>query len=57
VGLEGVAIDDKIAGKIKSAQGYRHAATRPGAWDPRRGLREDRNKIAIPKTHQHRGCG
>ena len=35
VGLEGVAIDDKIAGKIKSAQGYRHAATRPGAWDPR----------------------
>jgi uncharacterized protein len=34
VGLEGVAIDDKIAGKIKSAQGYRHAATRPGAWDP-----------------------
>ena len=35
VGLEGVAIDDKIAGKIKSAEGYRHAATRPGAWDPR----------------------
>jgi predicted TIM-barrel fold metal-dependent hydrolase len=34
VGLEGVAIDDKIAGKIKSAQGYRHADTRPGAWDP-----------------------
>jgi hypothetical protein len=35
VGLEGVAIDDKIAGKIKSADGYRHAGTRPGAWDPR----------------------
>jgi hypothetical protein len=34
VRLERVAIDDKIAGKIKSAQGYRHAATRPGAWNP-----------------------
>ena len=35
VGLEGVAIDDKIAGKIKSAQGYRHAATRPERGIPR----------------------
>jgi predicted TIM-barrel fold metal-dependent hydrolase len=34
VGLEGVAIDDKIAGKIKSPEGYRHADTRPGAWNP-----------------------
>lgn len=35
VGLEGVALDDKISGQIKSAEGYRHAATRPGAWDPK----------------------
>jgi predicted TIM-barrel fold metal-dependent hydrolase len=34
VGLEGVALDDKISGTIKSAEGYRHANTRPGAWDP-----------------------
>ena len=33
-GLEGVAIEDKIAGGITSATGYRHADTRPGAWDP-----------------------
>jgi hypothetical protein len=35
IGLEGVAIDDQITGRIKSAQGYRHPDTRPGAWDPR----------------------
>ena len=34
VGLEGVSLEDKIAGEIKSPEGYRHAATRPGAWDP-----------------------
>jgi predicted TIM-barrel fold metal-dependent hydrolase len=34
VGLEGVSMEDKIAGEIKSSEGYRHAATRPGAWDP-----------------------
>jgi predicted TIM-barrel fold metal-dependent hydrolase len=35
VGLEGVALDDKINGTIKSAEGYRHANTRPGAWEPK----------------------
>jgi len=30
-GLDGVAIEDKIAGGITSATGYRHADTRPGA--------------------------
>lgn len=35
VGLEGVALNDKMAGQVKSADGYRHAATRPGAWDSR----------------------
>ena len=34
VGLEGVTMEDKIAGEIKSATGRRHAETRPGAWDP-----------------------
>ncbi len=27
-------MEDKIAGQIKSSKGYRHAATRPGAWEP-----------------------
>jgi len=40
VGLEGVSMEDKIAGEIKSAAGYRHAATRPGAWDPQARLRD-----------------
>ena len=34
VGLEGVSMEDKIAGEILSPQGRRHADTRPGAWDP-----------------------
>ncbi len=34
VGLEGVTMEDKIAGEIKSSTGHRHAETRPGAWDP-----------------------
>ena len=34
VGLEGVSMEDKIAGEIISPQGRRHADTRPGAWDP-----------------------
>jgi len=34
VGLEGVMIEDKIAGEITSSMGHRHADTRPGAWDP-----------------------
>jgi uncharacterized protein len=50
VGLEGVAIDDKIAGKIKSAQGYRHAATRPGAWDPRARLADQDLDHVRPKS-------
>ncbi len=40
VGLEGVSMEDKIAGQIKSSKGYRHAATRPGAWDPQARLAE-----------------
>ncbi len=34
VGLEGVTMEDKIAGEIKASMGSRHADTRPGAWDP-----------------------
>src|SRR5271156_3368238 len=34
VGLEGVSIEDKIAGEIKSPKGRRRAETRPGAFDP-----------------------
>lgn len=34
VGLEGVTMEDKIAGEVKSSRGHRHAETRPGAWDP-----------------------
>ena len=34
VGLEGVTMEDKIAGEIKSATGRRHAETRPGCADP-----------------------
>ena len=34
VGLEGVSMEDKLAGDILSPQGGRHADTRPGAWDP-----------------------
>ncbi len=34
VGLEGVTLEDKIAGEIKSSRGHRHGETRPGAWDP-----------------------
>lgn len=35
VGLEGVTMEDKIAGEIKTVLGHRHSETRPGAWDPR----------------------
>ena len=34
VGLEGVTMEDKIAGEITTVIGHRHAETRPGAWDP-----------------------
>jgi predicted TIM-barrel fold metal-dependent hydrolase len=34
VGLEGVTMEDKIAGEIKTVLGHRHSETRPGAWDP-----------------------
>ena len=34
VGLEGVTMEDKVAGKIEASKGHRHAETRPGAWDP-----------------------
>jgi len=38
VGLEGVTMEDKIAGEIRASQGHRHGETRPGAWDPQRRL-------------------
>ena len=34
VGLEGVAMEDKLKGKVEKFSGYRHEDTRPGAWDP-----------------------
>lgn len=34
VGLEGVTIEEKIAGQVTTPKGRRHAETRPGAWDP-----------------------
>jgi hypothetical protein len=34
VGLEGVAMEDKIAGKLDSPKGRRHADTRAGAFYP-----------------------
>ena len=34
VGLEGVTMEDKIAGEIKTVMGHRHSETRAGAWDP-----------------------
>ena len=34
VGLEGVTMEDKIAGQIETVVGHRHSETRPGAWDP-----------------------
>jgi hypothetical protein len=34
VGLEGVTIEEKIAGQVMTPKGRRHAETRPGAWDP-----------------------
>lgn len=34
VGLEGAAMEDKLAGGVKMMGGHRHADTRPGAWDP-----------------------
>jgi len=33
-GLDGAIMEDKLAGKIKTLSGHRHADTRPGAWDP-----------------------
>lgn len=35
LGLEGAAMEDKIAGKIEKMAGHRHGDTRPGAWDPK----------------------
>ncbi len=34
VGLEGVTLEDKIAGEITTVIGHRHSETRPGASDP-----------------------
>src|SRR5579863_7519378 len=35
VGLEGVSMEDKIAGQVKDSKGRRHAETRPGANEPK----------------------
>ena len=40
VGLEGVSIEDKISGQIKSPKGRRHSETRPGANNPQARLKD-----------------
>ena len=39
VGLDGAALESKIAGKVESPVA-RHADTRPGAWDPQERLKD-----------------
>jgi predicted TIM-barrel fold metal-dependent hydrolase len=42
VGLGGAAMEDKIRGAVKSRTGYRYADTRPGAWDPKARLADQK---------------